>query len=94
MRGVLSSSDRQLLAPLSREELEGIASSFLLKVSSMGFLLVRSFFLGARGAPSMPQREAKWRKLEDKVNCLNADVAKIKEEKKEVVTCNQQQDKE
>ncbi|KAL0411360.1 UNVERIFIED_CONTAM: hypothetical protein Slati_3725700 [Sesamum latifolium] len=73
MRGVLSSSDRQLLAPLSQEELEGIASSFLLK-----------------GTPSMPQSEAQWQKLEDKVDHLNTDMAKLKEEKKEVVTRNQQ----
>ncbi|KAL0405432.1 UNVERIFIED_CONTAM: hypothetical protein Slati_3857100 [Sesamum latifolium] len=33
MRGVLSPIDKQLLAPLSMEELEGVASSFLLKVS-------------------------------------------------------------
>ncbi|KAL0433689.1 UNVERIFIED_CONTAM: hypothetical protein Slati_2703200 [Sesamum latifolium] len=42
----------------------------------------------------MPRSEAQWRKLEDKVDRLNADVTKLKEEKKEVVARNQQQDKE
>ncbi|KAL0412569.1 UNVERIFIED_CONTAM: hypothetical protein Sradi_1458600 [Sesamum radiatum] len=42
----------------------------------------------------MLRSEAQWRKLEDKVGRLNADVAKLKEEMKEVVTRNQQQDKE
>ncbi|KAL0449006.1 UNVERIFIED_CONTAM: hypothetical protein Slati_1457000 [Sesamum latifolium] len=55
MRGVLSSGDRQLLAPLSQEELEGIASS--------GFLLVRSFF-SRRGDGSAKNR--KYEKLNNK----------------------------
>ncbi|KAL0444403.1 UNVERIFIED_CONTAM: hypothetical protein Slati_2163000 [Sesamum latifolium] len=77
MRGVLSSNDRQLLVPLSQEELEGVASSFLLK-----------------GVPPVPQSEAQWRKLEDKADRLNADVVRLKEEKKELLTRAQQQEKE
>ncbi|KAL0387577.1 UNVERIFIED_CONTAM: hypothetical protein Sradi_2639500 [Sesamum radiatum] len=42
----------------------------------------------------MPRSEAQWQKVEDKVDRLNADVAKFKDEKNEVVARNQQQDKE
>ncbi|KAL0405253.1 UNVERIFIED_CONTAM: hypothetical protein Slati_3839200 [Sesamum latifolium] len=42
----------------------------------------------------MPRSEAQWWKLEDNVDRLNADVTKLKEEKKELVARNQQQEKE
>ncbi|KAL0287206.1 UNVERIFIED_CONTAM: hypothetical protein Sradi_7128800 [Sesamum radiatum] len=49
---------------------------------------VRSFFPDLRGSPLIPQSDAQIRKLEDKVD-LNADVAKLKQAKKEATTRNE-----
>ncbi|KAL0449067.1 UNVERIFIED_CONTAM: hypothetical protein Slati_1463100 [Sesamum latifolium] len=50
MKGVPSSGDRQLLAPMSQEELEGITSSYLLKE----VFVCEELFSHRQGTPLIP----------------------------------------
>ncbi|KAL0433950.1 UNVERIFIED_CONTAM: hypothetical protein Slati_2729300 [Sesamum latifolium] len=58
-----------------------------------GFSVCKELFSHRQGVPLAPRSEAQWRKLEDKADRLNADVARLKEEK-ELVALVQQQEKE
>ncbi|KAL0448831.1 UNVERIFIED_CONTAM: hypothetical protein Slati_1439500 [Sesamum latifolium] len=70
------------------EELEGIVSSHLVK-----FSYVRSSFPDLR-RPPIPQSKTQRRKLEEKVERLGAENAKLKEGKKEATSCCEQLEKD
>ncbi|KAL0462843.1 UNVERIFIED_CONTAM: hypothetical protein Slati_0171900 [Sesamum latifolium] len=61
--------------------------------SFLGSLYVKNSYPAARGCP-LCLLARQWQKLEDKADHLNADVARLKEEKKELVARAQQQEKE
>ncbi|KAL2232081.1 UNVERIFIED_CONTAM: hypothetical protein Sindi_1388100 [Sesamum indicum] len=85
-KGALSPGDKQLLSPLSKEELEGMGYLYIFKAASV------SEELSSRpdGVSLIPPNDAQKRKLEDMIESLGNENAKLGETKKEMMSRRQQ----
>ncbi|KAL2230572.1 UNVERIFIED_CONTAM: hypothetical protein Sindi_1651600 [Sesamum indicum] len=88
--GVLSSGDRQLLSPISQEELEGMGVLYIFKATSV----YEEFSSRPQGIPPISSSDAQMGKLEDRLERLGNENAKLREVKKEVTGRCQQLERE